>query len=176
MPDWIAPYVHLAVAALWRDLVVAGETVFVNAGEKGEKGEGKGEEGVKDERTMREAVAHAERVLRLPRARKIPLREVWPRGIEARAWGDAEDRQTLETRRRVLHAVRGHYRRLAAGWRAHEAETRAASYGMPSPPDGYTFVVPHVRGGERGMDEETLAQIRRRVRARGLEALVAALG
>ena len=175
MPDWITPYVHLAVAALWRDLVVAGETVFVRR-VAGEKGEGKGEEGAKDAQATREAVAHAERVLRLPRARKIPLREVWPRGIEARAWGDAEDRQTLETRRRVLHAVRGHYRKLAAGWRAHEAETRAASYGMPSPPEGYTFVVPHVRGGERGVDEETLAQIRRRVRARGLEALVAALG
>ena len=173
MPDWIAPYVHLAVAALWHDLVVAGETVFVHAGAKGE---GKGEEGAKGERATREAVAHAERVLRLPRARKIPLREVWPRGIEVRAWGDAEDRQTLETRRRVLHAVRGHYRKLAAGWRAHEAETRAASYGMPSPPEGYTFVAPHVRGGERGMDEQTLVQIRRRVRARGLEALVAALG
>jgi len=33
-----------------------------------------------------------------------------------------------------------------------------------------------IEGGERGMDEEALAQIRRRVRARGLEALVAALG
>jgi len=175
MPSWIVPYVHLAVAALWRDLVVAGETVFVG-GVAGEKGEGRGEERAKGERTMREAVAHAERVLRLPRARKIPLREVWPRGIEARAWGDAEDRRTLEMRRRALHAVRGHYRKLAAGWRAHEAETRAANYGMPSPPEGYTFVVPHVRGGERGMDEGTLAQIRRRVRARGLEALVAALG
>jgi len=173
MPDWIVPYVHLAVAALWRDLVVAGETVFVYAGKKGE---GKGEEGVKDERATREAIAHAERVLCLPRARKISLNKVWPRGIEARAWGDAEDLQTLEARRRVLHAVRGHYRKLAAGWRAHEAETRAANYGMPSPPDGYTFVVPHVRGGERGMDEETMVQIRRRVRARGLEALVAALG
>ena len=175
MPDWITPYVHLAVAALWRDLVVAGETVFVRR-VAGEKGEGKGEEGAKDAQATREAVAHAERVLRLPRARKIPLREVWPRGIEVRAWGDAEDRQTLETRRRVLHAVRGHYRKLAAGWRAHEAETRAANYGMPSPPEGYTFVAPHVRGGERGMDEQTLVQIRRRVRARGLEALVAALG
>ena len=173
MPEWIAPYVHLAVAALWRDLVVAGETVFVYAGKKGE---GKGEEGVKDERATREAIAHAERVLCLPRARKISLNKVWPRGIEARAWGDAEDLQTLEARRRALHAVRGHYRKLAAGWRAHEAETRAANYGMPSPPDGYTFVVPHVRGGERGMDEETMVQIRRRVRARGLEALVAALG
>ncbi len=168
MPDWIAPYVHLAVAALWRDLVVAGETVFVYAGKKGE--------GAKDKRAMREAAAHAERVLCLPRARKIPLREVWPREIETRAWGDAEDLQTLEARQRVLHAVRGHYRKLAAGWRAHEAETRAANYGMPSPPDGYTFVVPHVRGGERGMDEKTMEQIRRRVRARGLEALVAVLG
>jgi hypothetical protein len=173
MPDWIAPYVHLAVAALWRDLVVAGETVLVYAGKKGE---GKGGEGAKDERAMREAVAHAERVLCLPRARKIPLHKVWPRGIESRAWGDAEDRQTLEARQRALHAVRGHYRKLAAGWRAHEAETRAANYGMPSPPDGYTFVAPHVRGGERGMDEKAMEQIRRRVRARGLESLVAALG
>jgi len=173
MPDWIAPYVHLSVAALWRDLVVAGETVFVHARKKGEA---KGEEGVKDEQATREAIAHAERVLCLPRARKISLHKVWPRGIEARAWGDAEDLQTLEARQRALHAVRGHYRKLAAGWRAHEAETRAANYGMPCPPDGYTFVVPHVRGGERGMDEETMVQIRRRVRARGLEALVAALG
>jgi len=34
----------------------------------------------------------------------------------------------------------------------------------------------HDDARQNGMDEETLVQIRRRVRARGLEALVAALG
>ena len=167
IPNWMAPYVHLAVAALWHDLVVAGEDVFVPVG----RGRGGGEH------KAREAAAHAERVLRLPRARRIPLGEVWPQEIEARAWGGDEDRRTLEARRRAMHAVRGHYRRLAEGWRAHEAGVRAESYGMPPPPEGYTFVAPHVRGGERrGADEATLAVARRRVQARGLEALVAALG
>ena len=169
MPDWIAPYVHLAAAALWHDLVVAGEAVFVRVG--GERGDEARAEGA-----MRQALAHAERVLRLPRARKVPLRDAWPQGIEVRKWGDAQDRETLEARRRALHAVRGHYRRLAEGWQARQPEDRAAAYGMPAPPEGYTFVVPHVRGGERQVDEGEMAVVRRRVRARGLEALAAALG
>ena len=82
-----------------------------------------------------------------------------------------------------MHAVRGHYRRheYVAERRQDEqaikrlreaAAARAAQFGLPPPPPGYTFVSPFMRGVGQGEGGEQEA---RDVRARGLAALAGVL-
>jgi|GEM_PF-4559297 len=62
-----------------------------------------------------------------------------------RDWGDQIDREVIERR---AHGVRGHLRWLPPDWRASaQAGELARSFSLTLP-DGYTFVRPHVRGGQ----------------------------
>ena len=84
-----------------------------------------------------------------------------------------------------MHAVRGHYRRheYVAERRQDEqaikrlreaAAARAAQFGLPPPPPGYTFVSPFMRGMGVSQGGE-IEQEARDVRARGLAALAGVL-
>jgi hypothetical protein len=89
------------------------------------------------------------------RAQKKPLEKqqkqqkkklVLPRVVKQAAWGPDEEREKIV---RTAHPVRQHYRRLPDGWRAsRQARANARNLGNPEPPDGWTFVLPHQRGGE----------------------------
>ncbi|GIV77446.1 MAG: hypothetical protein KatS3mg050_1840 [Litorilinea sp.] len=145
------PMVHATLAALWHDLRVAGEDAApmvrapASRSRRREPGEGR-------------AVSR----------RSLPgRRHVWLRG--RRQWGSAQEREHIVRR---AHGVRGHLRRLPLGWhRSAEAEAQAGEWGITLPP-GYTFVRPHVRGGEAdtGGVEAVV-----RVHARGLLTLTALL-
>lgn len=61
-----------------------------------------------------------------------------------------------ERRQRVQHGVVGHLRRLPNGWRTpperlDDVRQAADAHHIYIPP-GYTFVVPHLRGGEKAQD------------------------
>jgi len=69
------------------------------------------------------------------------------------------------------HGVRGHLRRLPAGWKAsQEAKEIAQGFGVLVP-DGFTFVRPHVRGHGDGGDQST-APAEIIVQARGLASVM----
>lgn len=75
---------------------------------------------------------------------------VLPRIIRHVAWSNDEERERITHQ---AHYVRGHYRELQDGQRASQtAAHNAIEYGWPEPPEGFTFVTPHQRGGEAGED------------------------
>jgi hypothetical protein len=105
-----------------------------------------------------------------PRGRTLPA----PRHLVLagqHAWGTAEERAAIQ---RQAHGVRGHLRRLLAGARAGEDAVRGAQgYGL-AVPAGFTFVRPHVRGGQgRAPDQATAAPAL--IRARGLATVMTLL-
>lgn len=89
---------------------------------------------------------------------------VLPRVIYQSRWGASdEERDAVTYQSRNAHAVRAHYRVLAEGRKSSDAaSSNAESFGFPPPPDGYTFVQPHIRG------EGAVQQVRRVV-CRGLQ-------
>jgi len=86
-----------------------------------------------------------ERRMVLPRIFRVTAAGEGAGEIEAE-WGTPETRRRLE---RAAHMVRGHLRRLPAGWKARsEAHRLAAGFGVVIP-EGFTFVRPHLRGRHR---------------------------
>jgi hypothetical protein len=142
----LIPLLQAALAALWRDLRVAGEVVVRPR-----------------ERTLE---AWPRRPSNLtdpdePRVLNLP-RKVYLQG-ELHEWGDDVEREII---RRRGHGVVGHLRRLQSGWRAsEESRETAEEYGVILP-DGHTFVAPHMRGG-RGGDEEPVI-----IKAKGLASIM----
>jgi hypothetical protein len=142
------------LAAVWHDMVVAGEESVPEA---------------KHGRAARVRGSGAAALSGPPRAVVLPGHRrsgVELRGV--RRWGAEEEVAAV----RRAHAVRGHLRRLEGGRKASEAARKAAGeYGIVLP-DGRTFVRSHVRGG-RG---EAGAAQTPRLRARGLATVAAVLG
>jgi|GEM_PF-1912442 len=142
------------LAAVWHDMVVAGEESVPEA---------------KPGRAARVRASGAAALSGPPRAVVLPGSRrsgVELRGV--RRWGAEEEVAAV----RRAHPVRGHLRRLEGGRKASEAARKAAGeYGIVLP-DGRTFVRPHVRGG-RG---EVGAAEPPRLRARGLATVAAVLG
>ncbi len=157
VPLRAAPAVGAALAAVWHDMVVAGEQATPRA-------EGR----YRAPRTAPGGEA-------VPGSRAAPKEAVFPRRSTSRlvlsgrrSWGGEEDRRAV----RRAHAVRGHLRALWSGRKATEAARAfAAQHGLVLPA-GYTFVRPHVRGRRAGGEEPAPEPVR--VRARGL-ATVAVL-
>jgi uncharacterized protein (DUF4415 family) len=111
-----------------------------------------------------------------PRSAKNPPRPksaageklvVLPRTITTRSWGDPSERSAIESRTiRAAHAVRAFYRQQPDGWQTSEAaRENAINLGYAPPPDGYTFVRPHLRGGG---EEQASAAPAPRIVCRGL--------
>lgn len=98
---------------------------------------------------------------------------VLPRIVYRSKWGSSGEREYIEQRSRSAHAVRAFYRTLPDGYQAHEADERAAEFGYPPPPDGHTFVKPHMRG-EGALDADRVTA--RRVVCRGLQVAKIVLG
>jgi hypothetical protein len=168
-PGWSVPSLELLFASIWRDLRVEAEEAFPERRRRGRKPEGG-------------KVA--------PKHPSTPQRKgvtVFPRRVRVegrRDWGNEEER-----RRVSAHFVRPHYRKWKPSSNARKsyveqvkrrAAIRAELYGCVPPPDGYTFVRPHARGGgreEREKLEEGIefGEIRgpRKIRARGLLSLFA---
>jgi hypothetical protein len=150
-----APLLTVTLAALWRDLRVAGERATP---ERRKRRQSRRSTGRKRTRKRKSSKART-----LPGGRwRIYL-------SGARQWGEDDEREAI-TRR--AHGVRGHLRRLGDEQQASkEARETANDFGMVIP-DGFTFVRPHVRGGEGEADVpgETV------VRSRGLATVMSLLG
>ena len=148
-----APLLETTMAALWRDLRMAGEETVP------ERGRRKAQRQPGTPRPERRA---ARRTLPGKRAARLRMRG-------RRQWGTDEEREVIQRR---AHGVRGHLRRLRAGWQAGgQARSMAGEFGIALP-DGFTFVRPHVRGSEG--DAETPTETV--VQSRGLATVMALLG
>lgn len=100
---------------------------------------------------------------------------ILPRTIYKSTWGAAEDREIMEHAARQAHTVKAHYRELHEGWNVSKsAYEKAEEYNFPPPPEGWTFVVPHIRGMEEGDAAPTPTV--RRVVCKGLQVARIALG
>lgn len=142
------------LAALWRDLRVAGEEVMPPA-----------RAGLVDPgQARRPRQGNGRRRRRASRTLPSPSR---PGLSGIRTWGSDEERETIQRR---AHGVRGHLRQLRAGHRASdEARKLAVEFGIVIPA-GRTFVRPHVRGNEPGADEKAPGETL--VKARGLASVM----
>ena len=140
------------LAAIWRDLRVAGPDALSTA-------KGKQPKSGRSSRRRRSSHIAKTPVRTLPRRRH-------DRGYEisgVREWGTPEAR---ERARRRAHYVSGFIRRLPYGYHRSEAAYQSAlEYGIVLP-EGYTWVRPHVRGGD-DTEVDSLPLIR------GLSTLIA---
>jgi len=140
-PFWLA-----AAAALWHDLVVGvprpAPAARRRAAPPDREGEGEAGEALPSGPVR-------ERLRRLPRPFRVAGGEE-AEELEAE-WGEPEARRGLA---RAAHAVRGHLRRLPAGWKAHPGALRLAEGFGVVVPEGFTFVRPHLRGGRAAPPEQ----------------------
>jgi len=151
----LAPLLEPLLAALWHDLHVAGPEVLPEARSPRAVPQAAPRE-VSAPRPS--AGAHS---LALPAARPVHL-------AGTRAWGEAAERERI---RRQAHGVRGHLRRLQSTWQAGgEAASHAREFGLALP-QGFTFVRPHVRGG----NAVGAGVIPTPIRARGLATIMTLL-
>ncbi len=155
----VSPAMGAVLAAVWRDMAVAGEEAVPRRSERAAGGEG------------------IRRPLQFPRPQQggAPV-AVFPRRAAARlemsgerSWGSEEDRRAV----RRAHSVRGHLRRLAGRRRPSERARAAAGEWGVVLPEGYTFVRPHVRGRQDSFRGETEQRVK--VVARGLRTVAALL-
>lgn len=151
VPTNIAGFVHLHIAALWRDLRVVGKEVFV------------------DERTFRsqrEAWGDTGEGQRKHRkARKMPRTRV----SRAKYWGSYAVQKRIE---RAAHRIDGHKRRLPEGRKASQAaRSLAREHFLLLPEDGrVTYVRPHIKGKDKTID--IFPETERPVDALGLATLM----
>lgn len=140
----VVPLMEITLAALWRDMRVAGETV-VRPRKNGKR--------------RRQAKPKPKEE---PTVRYLPRRRLIFHG-EAREWGSKEEHEIIQRQR---HGVSEHFRRLLAGQQASEtARKNAADFGYTVIPDGFTFVKPHVRGHGEEEPERAVTVV-----AQGLQA------
>ena len=163
VPAFLWPNLASVLAAIYHDLVVAGESVMLETRNR--------PDGLPP-LAWGSAVYTATR-RRHPGKRDLPGRQYEVRGYPARniQWGDPAE---MDRVRRAAHAVRGHVMHLAPGHRASAAALeRGRAYGL-IPADGYTFVRPHIRGLDpaRAADEPDVEALTAEVRARGLYSLI----
>lgn len=138
---------HATLAALWRDLQVAGEDALPRIGQSGAA------------RSADRKPAQGPKRVTLPRRRQA-------KAISGRRqWGSDADRETI----RRAHLVRGHLRQLASGWKASDAQAGVAEQHGIILPDGYTYVRPHTRGQGSAPVRETI------IVARGLNTVMTLL-
>ena len=151
------PAVDVTLAALWRDLRVAGESaVPVHSIRRTRRRPGSGQKAG--------AVSP-------PKPRLLPSRR---RAIRLSGWHSWSSKGERERIHRRAHGVRGHLRRLSPGWHASEEALRLAeSFGVVVP-QGHTFVRPHVRGTQDAGQPAERAETP--VVARGLATLISLLG
>jgi len=152
------PAVESTLAALWRDLRIAGEKAMPER--SGRQAHGK----------KRNRARRTNRVSQ--HARILPARKGAFHLTGRHDWSTKDEQERIHHR---AHGVRGHLRQLHAGWQASDEAHRIAHHFGVSVPQGYTFVRPHVRGGG---EEQEAAQIKGEtpIVARGLATLVSLLG
>lgn len=164
LPPPFRPLIEVTLAALWRDLHCAGESVVPVADGQVEndappsmpsRGNGNGKNRKKRPRSSTLTLT-------------LPRRSV---GISGRrVWASNEERERIKRR---VHGVAGHVRRLQEGWTVgREAIANARDFGIVLP-TGCTFVRPHLRGAD-GEGEVEQPQVV--IRARGLATVMAMLG
>jgi len=157
-PFWLA-----AAAALWHDLVV-GAPRPASAARRRVAQLDQGREG--EARETLPSGPPQETLWKLPRSFRVATGE--ETAEPEVAWGNPED---LRRWSRAAHVVRGHLRRLPAGWKAHPKTLRLAEGFGIVVPAGYTFVRPHYRGGRASLEKpEALPEIP--AVARGLASLM----
>lgn len=104
-----------------------------------------------------------------PRSGKKSGTVILPRVIREVAWADERERTGIT---HAAHTVRPHYRELPPTWNTSErAAEKAGEFGWPTPPEGFTFIPPHIRGrGEAAIPDY------RKVVCRGLLTVFTAIG
>lgn len=101
--------------------------------------------------------------------KRISKRVILPRVVHECAWADERERTGIT---HSAHTVKATYRELHEGWNQGEgADLRAADYGYPAPPEGFTFVKPHKRGAGEAAPVDF-----KKVVCRGLLTVSTALG
>lgn len=146
-------WVEATAAALWRDQVVAGETVIRP----------------RDGRPVSPVAASAARSAAKSPVRTLPARRIVLTG--QREWSDQAEREAIARR---AHGVRGHLRHLPDGWSSSAAALGYAEDHGVLLPAGATFVRPHVRG-VAGDEAAEVGRAEIVVRARGLATVMALL-
>lgn len=152
------PILQVTLAALWRDLRVAGEDAVPVQRERGSRPatDSAPPDGVPSPARQSD-----------PTLRTLP--SVWLRGL--RTWGDRVEREYI---RRRTHGVRGHLRRLPLGWSPGKPAKKAAEEFGIALPEGYTFVRPYYTGSAGdGEGEELPTEVV--IRARGLASVMTIL-
>lgn len=153
---WI--FLHATLAALWHDLCANAEIVTLARPTK------RGRSGIPKQRPLMSASVYAP-------ARKYEY------VVHEATWADEHEYRTIREAQRCAHF----YRLLPEGWqersarpdfqqRRRNAEERAAANGHPSPPEGFTYVSPHLRGGHGELPAQ-----RTILRAQGLYQLALAV-
>lgn len=142
------PLLQITLAALWRDLQVAGDAAIPHAG--------RSTNAPTSQRPTAPPASH--RRITLPRRQAQHING-------HRQWGSTADRESI----RRAHHVCGHLRRLTSAKEASDdSQARAQRHGIILPA-GFTFVRPHTRGQGHIEQRETI------VVARGLSTAVAAV-
>lgn len=146
IPYQVAPLIDITLAALWRDMCVAGEEV-VRGRQRGKKRKRKSRE-------------KESKILVLPR-RQIIFDN------DRRKWGTEEEQIGITKKTITAHWIKETFRKLPEGHKASQsAYQNAAEHGYGVIPEGYTFVKPHHRGGE----PEEAPKTAKKVIAQGLQA------
>ncbi len=165
-----AVLLDVTLAALWRDLRVAGEEAVPPAPRR------RGTRASSVPPTRRARRGTGQRVYALPRRRRsiqrLPL-------SGTRTWGTRDDRAYVQEAREVP----GHTRRLPPGWKASEEAKQRAQLAGIILPAGHTYVRPHPRrvwvraDAAFAVPREGERQRRARtVKARGLVTVMVLLG
>lgn len=155
--EQVDPILQVTLAALWRDLRVAGEDAVPE----------------QRERRVRPAAdsASPDDVPRLERQSEPTVRTlpgVWLRG--RRTWGSRVEHEYV---RRHAHGVRGHLRRLPPGWSPSKQALKTADEFGIALPEGYTFVRPYYTGSAGDDGEASPTEVV--IQARGLASVMTIL-
>ena len=155
--EQVDPILQVTLAALWRDLRVAGEDAVPE----------------QRERRVRPAAdsASPDDVPRLERQSEPTVRTlpgVWLRG--RRTWGSRVEHEYV---RRHAHGVRGHLRRLPPGWSPSKQALKTADEFGIALPEGYTFVRPYYTGSAGDDNEASPTEVV--IQARGLASVMTIL-
>jgi len=162
------------LAALWRDLRVAGPTSFFSTTQKR-----------KAETTQTHSTQAETRSTRKKRSGRGITASSHPKTRSARVlpsgrwelkhkyyWSNDEEKAVI---RRRLHGVRGFPRRLPENWKPSEAALQLAQSMGVVLPKGTTFVKPHVRGKQSASGQEETALEATPVNSKGLATIMAFL-
>lgn len=171
-----AVLLNTILAALWRDLRVAGPESFIlrqkdRPAQRSAKTRNETPADSQRQRGKRSARGlKPSRPVRYTRVLPSPLSPTRFELSRDVTWASEDERRII---RRRLHGVRGFPRRLPPNWKPSDAAIQLAKSMGVILPEGTTFVRPHVRGTREAVSEETVDPTP--IKSNGLATLLAFL-